>query len=381
MLKNCCKSLIGILIASVCIEIILRIITPLSQPLRFYTQYSKKTARNYLANITSECKLVPGSLMNGFIINTQGNYSPEYPFDKPPNTKRIVVIGDSAVTAVVPYTKSFVRVVEQQLKTKTDTQIQFVNLGMPCIGPAIEKEILTDKGIHYEPDLILLVFSVSNDFVDDQSYADTPKEQRRPESPLQKIIRQSYLASFLKTQYFLRTSPNVNLQNTSNTTATAGTYVGTEYDATTPTFSEENYINLTNTLADILIPNSIPTARVASVQQPILEMKKIADNLHAKFLVLLIPAEFQVNMELLASAAARMNRVPSDFDIFAPQTILKTFFHQNDIQYMDIASFWQDDPNRQYYYHPRDTHLNIEGNDSVANALTPIITSLLDLKN
>ncbi len=380
MVKNFCKSVLGILIVSILIEILLRCITPFSQPLRFYTQYAKKTEVTSQSDNTADCQLIPNTLLNGFVINSQGNYSPEYSFIKPPNTKRVVVIGDSALTATVPYAQSFIRIMEQQLQQKTDMQVQIINLGKPCIGPLAEKNILEEKGKKYDPDLVMLVLSLSNDFSDDQIITESETQRPTYKAMLQKFFQKSYLASFLKTYYLQITSHEATTQNAPQY-AQSGTYIGAEYDPITPSFSESEYIDLTSNLADILIPNTISTTQLQSVQHAIREMQNDALNMNARFLVVLIPAEFQVNTELLASAALRMGRSFSEFDITTPQRLLTTYFDQLNIPYVDILSLWLENTDNQQYFHPRDTHLNVKGNESVASILLPILSQALQIEN
>jgi lysophospholipase L1-like esterase len=109
-------------------------------------------------------------------------------------------------------------------------------------------------------------------------------------------------------------------------------------------------------------------------------MKQTVDAIHAKLLVVIIPDEIQIN-KTLQTQVREDEKISWDQDnITLPQRILKTFFDQHNINYIDLLQTWQASSAAEMHYLPRNTHLNNEGNQSVAEILYPKIFELLQHK-
>lgn len=105
-------------------------------------------------------------------INSRGLREREIPYEKPPGTVRVLVIGDSNVAGFeVGEDETFARVTESVLRQR-GYAVEFVNAGHRGYGTDQSLLLLMDEGLKYDPDLVLYFWS-DND-VDDNSTVHRP---------------------------------------------------------------------------------------------------------------------------------------------------------------------------------------------------------------
>ncbi|MDT3778175.1 SGNH/GDSL hydrolase family protein [Nitrospira sp. MA-1] len=119
---------------------------------------------------------------NAYIkINSAGFRDVEHPLQKPKNTYRILLLGDSYTEArQVMLEDTFGRKVEQQLRScerLLPHNVEIINFGVPGYGNAEELITLRSRGWDYDPDLVLTMFFSGNDLIDNFPRA----ELREPE--------------------------------------------------------------------------------------------------------------------------------------------------------------------------------------------------------
>ena len=97
-------------------------------------------------------------------VNSAGFRGPLYPEAKPPGTVRIVGLGDSFMFGHgVGDGEVYLRVLEDLLNSfAADTRFETVNTAVPGYNTVMEVETLKEKGLAYEPDVVLIHF-VGND--------------------------------------------------------------------------------------------------------------------------------------------------------------------------------------------------------------------------
>ena len=99
-------------------------------------------------------------------INSLGLRDFEYPYRKPDDTFRILVLGDSFAEALqVPLDHSFSKVLEHELNDgKHGTRkVEVINAGVSGYGTDNELLFFTHEGYKYQPDLVLIAFYLGND--------------------------------------------------------------------------------------------------------------------------------------------------------------------------------------------------------------------------
>ncbi len=98
-------------------------------------------------------------------INSQGLRDVEHPLEKPLGTQRIVVLGDSIAEALqVPLEASFPRLLEEMLNFGGGgPPTEVINFGVADYGTDQEYLTLKTRGAPYQPDVVVLVFTILND--------------------------------------------------------------------------------------------------------------------------------------------------------------------------------------------------------------------------
>jgi lysophospholipase L1-like esterase len=102
--------------------------------------------------------------------NSLGFHDKEYSVHKPPNTFRIVILGDSFVEAIqVPLKKTFHKILEKKLNEAFDFPVEVFSLGRSGNGAQRNYELFAKIGLRFSPDLVIMQF-LSNDLIDDNPY-------------------------------------------------------------------------------------------------------------------------------------------------------------------------------------------------------------------
>jgi lysophospholipase L1-like esterase len=105
-------------------------------------------------------------------INSHGFRDYERTYNKPANSFRILILGDSYVEALqVSLENAFPALLEKKLnKSSTETTFEVLNLGQSGFGTADAYMRYLNFGIHYSPDLVLLAFLTGNDIRDNSKF-------------------------------------------------------------------------------------------------------------------------------------------------------------------------------------------------------------------
>lgn len=100
-------------------------------------------------------------------VNHDGFRGPDYPHDKPPDTIRVAVIGDSYVEAMqVAEDKTFTAVIGRELAKSPvlrGRKIETMNFGVDGYGTLQELITLQRKALAYHPDIVVLAIFLGND--------------------------------------------------------------------------------------------------------------------------------------------------------------------------------------------------------------------------
>ena len=100
-------------------------------------------------------------------ITKDGLRDRERQIEKPENTLRIAVFGDSCVEAVqVPLEQTFCKVLEKELAASGAKKIEVINFGVGGYGTSNELLLLKFKGWRYSPDIVVLCVTTANDLLD-----------------------------------------------------------------------------------------------------------------------------------------------------------------------------------------------------------------------
>jgi hypothetical protein len=96
-----------------------------------------------------------------------------------------------------------------------------------------------------------------------------------------------------------------------------------------------------------------------------------------KFLVVLIPDEFQVNDALYGELTALPGIAGQPADRFLPQKRILEFCRKQKIDCLDLLPVLQEAEKSGHTYHVRDTHWNARGNRIAAEAIESRLITVL----
>jgi hypothetical protein len=198
-------------------------------------QINNKSYTRYIPN--KGLTHVPGAYFRiskeGFsegYFNSHGFRDRERSYEKPANTFRILVLGDSQVEALqVALEDTFTAILEKELNAEScKTHFEVLSFGLSGFGTAEEYMRYMNFGIDYSPDMVMLAVTTGNDIQDnskflswesmrvyfnlddkgnlvlDRSLVDTYDSSLTLRKRLfQTLKRHSYLASLVSERWFL----------------------------------------------------------------------------------------------------------------------------------------------------------------------------------
>jgi len=100
-------------------------------------------------------------------FNSAGMRDREHTLAKPPGVFRILLLGDSFMEALqVPFEASLPSLLERDLEAQTGKRVEVVNGGVSGWGTDDELRYLTEYGLKYQPDLVVVAMTLHNDISD-----------------------------------------------------------------------------------------------------------------------------------------------------------------------------------------------------------------------
>jgi len=126
--------------------------------------------------------------------NSHGLRDAERTIQKPKNIRRVILLGDSVVQSIdIPNTQDLVH--NQLERLYTDGQTEVLNFGVTGYCTLSEVELLESRGLHFQPDIVLLIF-VKNDFENFNLAALQLMAANRPKSLTEVLTGWSHLLRF-----------------------------------------------------------------------------------------------------------------------------------------------------------------------------------------
>ena len=131
-------------------------------------QGADKTGHRYIYDEILGWKNIPNWKSTTFgkqlTINSKGLRDKERPYAKPPDVKRILVLGDSFAWGYgVADDEIFTSVLENLLARRSGPKWEVINTGVSGWSTDQQYLFLRDEGLKYEPDIVLLAFCSAND--------------------------------------------------------------------------------------------------------------------------------------------------------------------------------------------------------------------------
>jgi len=308
-------------------------------------------------------------------INSQGLRDNEIPYQKPVDTYRIVGLGDSFTFGFhVEQEETYLHRLEKMLNDRPDLalsigkqQIQTINMGVGAYGVAAAHHMLQQEGLRYTPDLIVTAVFVGNDL------GETLNEHRRRIDTSQQSDNSAEVIDWIYDEAGKSWSWRVRK------------YLGSHF---------QSYVFLTTRLNILMVRLKLvrvddATIDVLRVEESetvsqgwqqltayLEEIQAVALENHAEHLVMIIPLRHQVDEQEWSLLRQTYNLAAEDFELDRPQRILKEFFINQGIDYIDLLPMLRQSENNAYY--AKDPHFNVAGHSIAAAALFQHISNQLN---
>ena len=139
-------------------------------------------------------------------LNKDGFIGRDYGYAKPDNTIRVLVVGDSLTEAFqVEENDSYSRLLENNLKSSfNDTNFEVLNMGIAGYGTEREYYVFRDKGLKFNPDVVLLGFFSGNDFSDNMRENINPEASFSKSREIKNKIKLFFRNHFTAWRFILR---------------------------------------------------------------------------------------------------------------------------------------------------------------------------------
>lgn len=288
-----------------------------------------------------------------FKLNSSGFKDKEHT-EKKENTYRIIGIGDSITFGVVPYEYNYLTLLESHLQ-RAGYNIEVMNMGICAMGPKEYLSLFVSEGLKLKPNMLLLSFFIGNDFLD------CLHAERKWHS-------YSYGTSFF---YYLITL-------WSNYEATIIHGKG-DYCDDCPTFDKKAYLEIEGERSFVFVEgNKRFLKSLNSALYYLSSINDICKKEHIELVVVIIPDELQMDRglqnEIIDIYYPKLDQ--SEWNINLPNTMLSDRLQKLGIKYIDLYNSFST-KSAERLYKPRDTHLNIAGNQLAANIIKEGIVSSL----
>lgn len=310
-------------------------------------------------------------------INSKGLRDREFPYEKPEDAYRILVLGDSFAEAMsVPLEKSFIKLLEKKLNAaEPGKKFEVINSGVSDTGTDDQFLFYKHEGYKYSPELVLLSFYIGND-VSDNNEAITPRSSRPhfvlkdgvlsltnfPGTPPEKYPKPAGLKAFIRDHSQLYVLISITVR--------------AKFPILAKKLSELGLIEKTPEpppLADIYKKRYSPDWDDAwtLTKRLILMLKAEAEKNGAEFALLEIPDRFQIHPVLFDKNLPLFPDIKkSELDFTKPHRLLRAFCRERALRCVSLYEAFKEnyaEDGRLLYY--SDTHLNLKGHALAAGEL------------
>jgi hypothetical protein len=320
----------------------------------------------------------------GFILNSRGFLTPEYSDRTAEGTYRIVALGDSFTFKAggVPYANQWTTLVQQRLEPRMGQKVEVINLGVAGVGPRFERRVWQLEGRKLAPDLVVLGLYVGNDFSDEIG-AQLAGVSVSGSRELDSLLQLSCLARFARNLWLLRhgalESSELRAKHLPpQADASAKRRGGYEVEgypavfaASQPAFTEEAYTRMVGVAMWPYLRSQRAGFERAfdSVAEVLRDLASDVKQSGSRLVVVVIPAECQVDPAVRDRALAQMKQRLEEFDLDQCQRDLASFFAREGIEFIDLLPAFRERGASTRLYRLRDSHWDVSGNALAAEQI------------
>jgi len=313
----------------------------------------------------------PGDPPPEIHINNYGMRGPNITLEKPANTRRILLLGDSFTFGmIVDQEKIFSHLLEKKLNDEltplTGKNYGVLNFG--TIGYTTDQQYLQlqEKGLQFKPDIVVVNFFAGND----------PSEFRRHEL---EVDENGELKKVIDVLHFVDENGELRRRG-----------VGKPNLYFIALIRERGKVLLNRLGMELQQPrllwsNFLPPDHSAGdpdiftyfqkAEQMLLAIKNLNEQNGIQTLVTIIPADFQVNSKYLSKYPGNPANAPG-FEMTRPQNLIGEFNASNNIPTLDLLPIFQKDEN-DIYFTQNDPHFSEYGHEKMAEILFKTMYDIL----
>lgn len=295
-------------------------------------------------------------------INSLGFRGPE-PTPKRPGARRILVLGDSFVSALnVEEKDTFVALLEESLLRESQgTRMDVINAGTPGYGTWHELRALQDLADLVRPDLAVLCVYLGNDLGDNLS-------------PKSSMVQDGFLVNRQKGSGILPYGIRSWLQRNSMTYV----LVWNAWDQVRPLFGVRSIDSLAPFKAIVSKRSDEVVDKAYDVSRSILvEAARYAGERRLPLLMVLIPDEMQVYPGPFFEQIRAQGLDPSDYDLDLPGRRWAEIARATGLPVLDLLPVFRAHGQGPHLYMEVEGHLSATGNRVTAEAIKEAVGSLL----
>lgn len=291
----------------------------------------------------------------------------EYTVSKPPLKQRIVVMGDSFTAGLgVKDQEVFTEVMEAGLAPN----VEVLNFGVNGYGPTQELLLLETKAIKYDPDLVVLVFYIRNDFDDTTNISEWIDGYKRPQA----ILTTGGGITFTNIPVPKSNQPNRRHSQfcslpRSHLIDFADKIIRERRDKYALEVLPEE-VRVCRINLDPSIENALPLLKGV-----LKEFVKISKEHNAKFVIVIAPSIVQVHDDLYWGKIKNVyNLNDKDFDLFLPNKLLTSIAHDLNIPVIDLTQSMRSHRKKdEPLYYLKNMHWNAAGHKLAAQEILKYI--------
>lgn len=393
--------ILGVVVALVLSEIALRLLSPQRIEPTKCRKFDSILDHSLVPN--SNCRFKTKEWDVDFKVNSYGLRDYEYPLQKPAQTYRILMLGDSFIEGFgAEVSDTFGKILERSLTEFSGKKIEVINAGVSGWGPLSEYLYLREYGIKFQPDLVILNFNAT-DFYDDWDYysrlTTEAKQLLQNEDDLKNTSLEAALSQTHQQEVFTPKPLYTESVNDPNNIPFVSDKIKFFLNKNFYTyrfltrsiklfFGRANIVEVSpqqdrgkieKDLFAITRKDDINEYRelFTKPKEDILKMKKLTENHNAKLFIVLVPHGHMVNGREWGTG-----RIPWGFEknkVYSTQSLqeIAKWAKENTIESFDLTPNLKEAAKDQKLYFTYDGHWNKKGHVVVAQALLGVLYNKL----
>lgn len=292
-------------------------------------------------------------------------YLTEDIFNKKNDVVRILGLGDSFSVNLREKKQNYNNMLQQEFIARGRGDVEIVNAGMEAMNPGYYWHMLNKLGDLIQPDMVLVGFFVGNDFERDFSimignFISEPKDLFKRYSKYDQFCHWR-LYKILRNYYFRYRDAQMKKEEAKHHTSQE---VGS--------FAQATFLDIEMRKSWIFDKNNweLLHQQWQECSEVILKMKVWCDRRKIKLVLLLLPAQFQVDQALRQAVFTKYHHIAEkNYDLSHPNNLIVNFGRAHEIPCLDMLGQFQEQGKTRRLYLLRDSHWNEAGNRLAADLI------------